>query len=174
MSVCLTSKPRQLYGGARSIQYSIGGCVTVHPLLSVITSLKCKTVPGGGVSAACAFWRNPGELCHGVLTKSAAAAAPATAAKAIVVRPGRLLTARSMRAPRRLVLAVVSASNSRPIARSSSARKRVRDSGSELMSRPLWALRVSDEDAVGPAILGVGLLPAGSRAGRRPRRTAAL
>ena len=101
ISVCLTLSERQLCGGVRSTHISSGGCVTLHSTMSiVITNFICSTVPARGVTAACTCSRKPGGVFHGLLTKSAAAAAPATVAKASVVRPGRLLTARSTRAPR--------------------------------------------------------------------------
>ena len=60
----------------------------------------CRIDPSG-VSAACTPSRKPGDAFHGLLTKSAAAA-PTTAAKASVARPGRLRIIRRSLVPRRV------------------------------------------------------------------------
>jgi D-aminopeptidase len=68
---------RYLYGGASSIQISSGPRVTVHARsveVDVISHVAWST-PASCASAACARSRKLGELLHGAVKKSVAAAA---------------------------------------------------------------------------------------------------
>jgi hypothetical protein len=72
------TRRRYLYGGVSSIQISLGPCATVHAGsldVDVSSHFSCRIIPAGGVSAASALARKPGELLHGAVKTSAAAAA---------------------------------------------------------------------------------------------------
>ena len=97
-------RTRYLCGGVWSIQISFGPCVTVHAgsvEVDVSSHFCAGSIPAGGASAACArLQESRASVFQGVLTKSAAAAAPTTAAKASAARPGRLRIRRRSLVPR--------------------------------------------------------------------------
>ena len=63
------------------------GSVEVH----VSSHFACRIVCGSAVSAACALARKPGDSLHGLLTNSAVAVAPASAASARALYRGYLV-----------------------------------------------------------------------------------